>query len=306
MNHTWGSVNTLTTGSNKREFPESPSVSHQNSTKRQRRDSHLKGSFSPESVFQNSPSSSSLRFKSRSHADNADSTRSPELNTGHAFDIYDPDPAPANITSDITPRAGRGRHQTPKHTSANRYAPAISKQTAKRIKVPIEHDEIVTSEDELQANHSNPPSNVRQTNFSHIRSPLKGRQRMRGDITPTKFGNNALQEPSKPSMAILKAVSGDCTYEATGDSSMVYLRPSSDKPSFLEAWSSGKLDEEHDWISFSVLDVNNIKYGGCYLSFRRSMIRGRPPAILLQFAAPEGAAQVARKLRKDLAENNRR
>ncbi|TQV93578.1 Ulp1 protease family protein [Cordyceps javanica] len=86
----------------------------------------------------------------------------------------------------------------------------------------------------------------------------------------------------------------------------LFLHHSPSEPSLLEAWSDGKRDEEHQWISFNLNDVRNVRYGGSYLSFRRSMIRGRPPSITLQFASAEGAAQAARLIKGRISEDHTR
>ncbi|OAA75548.1 Peptidase C48, SUMO/Sentrin/Ubl1 [Akanthomyces lecanii RCEF 1005] len=292
MNQSWGSVNTLTKSGNKREFPESPRAPNQTLAKRQRLEVPLKDSFSPEPTHQTSPPSSRSTFTSRRHATRANSVRASNEKLDILVGIDDPHPGPSNVTSDIAPRpGGRKRH------SANVYSPAVSKKTAKHHRAPTEFDEIETSEDELQSNHSTFSSNIRQTNFSQIKCSPRSRPRMRGDITPTKFRGNAPGEFKKHPMAILKAVSGKEMYDSLQNNhNSLSLHRSPSKPSFLEAWSDGKPDEEHQWVSFDVKDVSNLRYGGCYLSFRRSMIRGRPPTITLQFASAEGAAQVARMI----------
>ena len=292
MNQSWGSVNTLTKSGNKREFPESPRTPNQTLAKRQRLEIPLKDTCSPEPTHQTSPPSSRSTFTSRRHATRANSVRASNAKLDTLVDIDDPHPGPANVTSDIAPRPG-GR----KWHSANVYSPAVSKKTAKHARAPPEFDEIETSEDELQSNHSTFSSNIRQTNFSQIKCSSRSRPRMRGDIAPTKFRGNAPGEFKKHPMAILKAVSGKEMYDSPQNSHhSLSLHRSPSKPSFLEAWSDGKPDEEHQWVSFDVKDVSNLRYGGCYLSFRRSMIRGRPPTITLQFASAEGAAQVARMI----------
>lgn len=300
MNQSWGSVNTLKKSGNKREFPESTRAPNQALAKRQRLEAPLKDSLPPEPTHRTSPPSSRSTFTSRRHATRAGSIRAPNAKLDTLDDIYDPDPEPSHVTSDIAPRP-RG----PKRHSANVYTPALSQKIARHPRAPPEFDEIETSEDELQTNHSNFPSNIRQTNFSQIK--CSSRQRMRGDIKPTKFRENASEELKKHPMAILKAVSGKEMYNSPQISHhSLFLRCSPGKPSFLEAWSDGKPDEEHQWVSFEVKDVSNLRYGGCYLSFRRSMGRGRPPTITLQFASADCAAQVARMIDEHAVERHTR
>ncbi|OAA74058.1 Ulp1 protease family protein [Cordyceps fumosorosea ARSEF 2679] len=94
--------------------------------------------------------------------------------------------------------------------------------------------------------------------------------------------------------------------EAPASPIRLYLKPSSGGVLVLEAWSNGQRDEEYQWISFNPTDVRNIRYGECYMSFRRSMFRDRPPIIALQFASPEDAAQVAKMISEDTSQNRMR
>ncbi len=302
MNQSWAPLNTLTKSGSKRELPESSSVSHQTLAKRQRLEIHLKDSLSPESVHRTTPSSSRSTFSSRNHAAHAGSARASASKLDSSLTVYDIDTEPSNITSDIAPRL-----HGPKWRSSIVNSPALSKQTAKHPVPSLELDEIETSEDELQSNHTTVASNFRQTNFSQIKASPRSRRRMRGDITTTKFRETAPGEVTKQHVAILKAVSGKEMYESTdGNYHPLSLHRSSSKPSLLEAWSNGKPDEEHQWVSFDAKYVSSIRYGGCYLSFRRSMIRGRPPTITLQFVTAEGAAQVAKMLDERIVENHTR
>ncbi|OAR01474.1 hypothetical protein LLEC1_03888, partial [Akanthomyces lecanii] len=299
MNQSWGSVNTLTKSGNKRELPESPRAPNQALAKRQRLEVSLKDSLDPDPTHRTSPPSSRQTFARSRRASGAGSVRASNAKLDHLVDIYDPNPEPSNVTSDITPRP-RG----PKQHSVNAYTPTPSKKK-KHPRALAEPDEIETSEDELQSNHSTFSSNIRQTNFSQIKCSPRSRPRMRGDITPTRFRGNASGEPTKYPMAIVKAVSGKEMYDSPENNRHpLSLHRSAGKPSLLEAWSDGQPDEEHQWVSFDVKDVSNLRYGGCYLSFRRSMSRVRPPTITLQFATAEGAAQVAKLIDVSAAEGH--
>ncbi|KAJ6783791.1 hypothetical protein PWT90_04394 [Aphanocladium album] len=302
MNQSWGSVNTLTKSSNKRQSSDSASTSDQALAKRQRRASRLKETLPPESAYQKSPSNSRPTSNSRQHGDGSVLAPAPDLKHDTSADVYDHEPAPANVTSDISSRRGRPRGQL-----QSAYSPALSRLTTTNASVLTEHDEIETSEDELQANHPSTASSIRRRNFSQIRISPRSRPRMRGDILPTRFADSAPRKATHPSMAILKAVSGDLMYDLEEDGQhLLSLQQSPSKPSYLEASSNGQPDQDYQWISFDVQDAKNIRYGGCFLSLRRSMVRGRPPTILLQFASPEDASQVARMLSANIAENRTR
>ncbi|KAJ3498840.1 hypothetical protein NLG97_g812 [Lecanicillium saksenae] len=302
MNQSCGPVNTLTKSSNKREFSDSIPATHQALTKRQRRENSLKETISPEPVDEKSPPSSRPTPNNPQHAGNTSLAPAPKLKQDAYTDMNDSNPAPSNVTSDVASRRGRPRWQSPSASS-----PAFSGRTTKRVTAPLEHDEIETSEDELQSSHPTTASAIRQTKFSQIKTSPRSRPRMRGDITPSRFADHVPRQTTKPHMAILKAVSGERMYDATQEGQpSLSLHQCPSKPSYLEAWSDGQPDQGYQWVSFDINDVSKIRYGGCYLYFRRSMIRGRPPQILLRFASREGASQVAKLIGNNIVETHTR
>ncbi|KAM3457530.1 hypothetical protein MY3296_000962 [Beauveria thailandica] len=294
MNQPWASVNTLNKSGNKREFSEPSSVPHQNSAKRQRLSAHSRDGLSLETRQLGLGKLEAIDDRNH-HVAHTGSTRPSEIKVQSLVDIYDPDPPPSRVVSDISPR-----HRGPKRRSTNVDSSAHFKHAAKRREASLQFDKIDTSEDELQSNHSTIPSRVRHTQFSRIQSSPR---RMRGDIISTKFDKNAPKSVDKVSIDIVKAVSGVHSYCVTDSNHpQLSLHRSSSDSSLLEAWSNGTRNEGYQWVSFNVRDLGNVRYGGCYLNFRRSMLRGRPPMVTLQFASPQGAAQVAEMIDEGLSQ----
>ncbi|KAH8710689.1 Ubiquitin-like-specific protease 2 [Beauveria bassiana] len=295
MNQSFASVNTLNQSGNKREFSGPSSVPHQNSAKRQKLSAHSRDGLLHETWKLGLEKLEATTDDRNPQTAHAGSTRPSENKAQISVDIYDPDPSPSRVVSDIAPR-----HRGPKRRSTNVDSSAHFKHASKRREVSLQLDEIETSEDELQSNHSTIPSRVRHTQFSRIQSSPR---RMRGNIISTKFDDNGSKGVNKVSIDIVKAVSGSYSY-CVSDSNcpQLSLHRSSSDSSLLEAWANGTREEEHQWVSFNVKDVRNVRYGGCYLHFRRSMLRGRPPTITLQFASPQGAAQVAEMIVEGLSE----
>ena len=150
-----------------------------------------------------------------------------------------------------------------------------------------------------RALHGQTPSRVLQIDLSKTKSSLRSH-----DVAPATLKENAPREAAKQPLAILKAVSGKYMYPMPDcDYLPLRLRRSPNNPLFVEAWSDRKLDKEHAWISFSVKDVGGLRYGGCYLHFRRSTDRYRPPILTLQFASAEDASQVANMIEERIVEN---
>ncbi|KAM3513679.1 hypothetical protein MY11210_002690 [Beauveria gryllotalpidicola] len=296
VNQSWVSVNTLNKNGNKREFSEPSSVPHQNSAKRQRLGAHSKDGLSLEPSRQFELAKVEATIDNRNNeAGHAGFTHPSENKAQSSVDIYDPDPVPSRVISDISPR-----HRGLRRRSTNVDSPARFKHTAKRHEASLQFDKIETSEDELQSNHSTVPSKVRHTQFSRIQSSPR---RMRGDIIPTNFDDNAPRDVNKVSIDIVKAVSGHHSYDLSDNNHpRLSLHRSPSNSSLLEAWCNGTRKEEYQWASFNVKDVRNVRYGGCYLSFRRSMLRNRPPIITLQFASPQGAARVAEMIDEGFSE----
>ncbi|KAM3507632.1 hypothetical protein MY10362_001638 [Beauveria mimosiformis] len=294
MNRPWASVNTLNKSGNKREFSEPSSVPHQNSAKRQRLSAHSRDGLLLETWQLGLGKLEAIDDRTHQAA-HTGSTRPSENKAQSSVDIYDPDPPPSRVVSDISPR-----HRGPKRRFTNVDSSPHFKHAAKRREASLQFDKIETSEDELQSNHSTIPAKVRHTQFSRIQSSPR---RMRGDIISTKFDDNAPKGVNNVSIDIVKVVSGRYSYcEPDINHPQLSLHRSPSDSSLLEAWFNGTRKEEYQWVSFNVKDVRNVRYGGCYLHFRRSMLHNQPPTITLQFASPQGAAQVAEMIKEGLSE----
>ncbi|KAM3473835.1 hypothetical protein MY5147_004570 [Beauveria neobassiana] len=157
MNQSFASINTLHQSGNKREFSGPSSVPHQNSAKRQRLSAHSRDGLLHETWKLGLEKLEATTDDRNPQTAHAGSTRPSENKAQISVDIYDPDPSPSRVVSDIAPR-----HRGPKRRSTNVDSSAHFKHAAKRREVSLQLDEIETSEDELQSNHSTIPEELKK------------------------------------------------------------------------------------------------------------------------------------------------